>query len=190
MARARGWHPPVTKFHDFLNAMASATPCKQPGVDGVVVEMVRALSWPTLLWFYLLFLVRLGGWETENPEAWREVMLVAISNNSDKVGFRAMMYISLLPVLQKFYVPALQAAERWERRPPETNILGFEPPGRSTAGVTSTLRHVLSKAAEWVSQLSWPQLTSRQLLTACSSRRDAGSLVEGRTSWSSLLTPA
>ena len=37
----------------------------------MVVEMVRALSWPTLLWLYLLFMVRVGGWETERPEAWR-----------------------------------------------------------------------------------------------------------------------
>ena len=36
---------------------------KQPGSDGVVVEMVRALSWSTLLWLCLLFLVRLGGWD-------------------------------------------------------------------------------------------------------------------------------
>ena len=58
-----GWQPPV-KFHDFLNALASTKMSKQPGSDGVVVEMVRALSWSTLLWLYLLFLVRLGGWET------------------------------------------------------------------------------------------------------------------------------
>ena len=42
-----GWQPPVVKFHDFLNALA------------------------TLLWLYLLLPVRLGGWETERPEAWR-----------------------------------------------------------------------------------------------------------------------
>ena len=35
-----------------------------------------------------------------------------------------------------------------ERKPHETNILGYEP-GRSTAGVTATLRQVLSKAGEW-----------------------------------------
>ena len=35
-----------------------------------------------------------------------------------------------------------------ERKSHETNILGYEP-GRSTAGVTATLRQVLSKAAEW-----------------------------------------
>ena len=67
-----GWQPPAVKFHDFLNALASAKICKQPGSDGVVVEMVRALSWSTLLWLYLLFLVRLGGWETERPDAWRQ----------------------------------------------------------------------------------------------------------------------
>ena len=75
-------------------------------------------------------------------------MLVAIPKKTDKVGFRAMRYISLLPVLQKLYVRALQAAVRRERRPHESNILGFEP-GRSTAGVTGTLRQVLSKGAEW-----------------------------------------
>ena len=117
---------------------------KQPGSDGVVVEMVRALSWPTLLWLYLLFLVRLGGWETERPKAWREVVLTAIPKKSDKVGFQAMRYISLLPVLQKFCIRALQTAVRRE----ETNILGYEP-GRSIAGVTAPLRQVLSKAAEW-----------------------------------------
>ena len=52
------------KFHDISTAMTSAETCKRPGVDGVVVEMVRALSLSTLLWLYLLFLV-LGGWETE-----------------------------------------------------------------------------------------------------------------------------
>ena len=72
------------------NAFAGAKACKQPGSDGVVVEMVRALSWSTLLWLYLLFLVRLGGWETERPEAWREVVLTAIPKKSDKVGFRSM----------------------------------------------------------------------------------------------------
>ena len=35
-----------------------------------------------------------------------------------------------------------------ERKTHETNILGYEP-GRSTAGVTATLRQFLSKAAEW-----------------------------------------
>ena len=143
-----GWQPPAVKFHDFLNALASAKMGKQPGSDGVVVEMVRALSWSTLLWPYLLFLVRLGGWETERPGAWREVVLTAIPKKSDKVGFRSMRYISLLPVIQKFYIRALQSAVRRERKPHETNILGYEP-GRSTAGVTATLRQVLSKAAEW-----------------------------------------
>ena len=145
---SRGWQPPLVKFHDFLNAMASAKAYKQPGGDGVVVEMVRALSWPTLLWIYLLFLARLGGWETERPEAWREVTMAAIPKKSDKVGFRAMRYISLLPVLQKLYIRAIQTAARRERKPHQTNILGFEP-RRSTAGVTGTLRQVLSKAAEW-----------------------------------------
>ena len=140
---AAGWQPPVVKFHDFLDALASAKTCTQPGSDGVVVEMVRALSWSTLLWLCLLFLVRLGGW---GPEAWREVVLTAIPKKSDKVGFRAMRYISLLPVCQKFYIRALQTAVRRERKPHETNILGFKP-GRSTAGVTAT--QVLSKAAEW-----------------------------------------
>ena len=145
---AAGWQPPVVKLHGFLNALASAKTCKQPGSDGVVVEMVRALRWSTLLWLYLLFLVRLGGWETERPEVWREVVLTAIPKKSDKLGFRAMRYISLLPVIQKFYIRALQTAVRRERKPHETNILGHEL-GRSTAGVTATLRQVLSKAADW-----------------------------------------
>ena len=93
-------------------------------------------------------MVRLGGWETERPDAWREVVLTAIPKKSDKVGFRSMRYISLLPVIQKLYIRALQSAVRRERKPHETNILGYEP-GRSTAGVTATLRQVLSKAAEW-----------------------------------------
>ena len=45
-----GWQPPAVKFHDFLNALASAKMGKQLGSDGVVVEMVRALSLTTLLW--------------------------------------------------------------------------------------------------------------------------------------------
>ena len=89
------------------------------GSDGVVVEMVRALSWSTLLWLYLLFLVRLGGWETERPEAWREVVWTATPKKSDKVGFRAMRHISLLLVIQKFYIRALQTAVRRERKPHE-----------------------------------------------------------------------
>ena len=143
---SRGWLPPAVKFHDFLNAMAGAKANKPPGSDGVVVEMIRTLSWPTLLWIFLLFLARLGRWQEERPEAWREIMLVAIPKKTDKVGFRAMRHISLLPVLQKFYVRALQAAVRRERRPHECNVLGFEP-GRSTAGVAGTLRQVLSKGA-------------------------------------------
>ena len=99
-----GWQPSAVKFHDFLNALASAKMGKQPGSDGVVVEMVRALSWSIFLWLYLLFLVRLGGWETERPDAWREVVLTAIPKKSDKVGFRSMRYISLLLVIQKFYI--------------------------------------------------------------------------------------
>ena len=142
------WQPPAVKFHDLLNALASAKMGKQPGSDGVVVEMVRALSWSTLLWLYLLFLVRLGGWETERPDAWREVVLTAIPKESDKVGFRSMRYISLLLVIQKFHIRALQSAVGRERKPHETNILDYEP-RRSTAGVTATLRQVLSKAAAW-----------------------------------------
>ena len=100
------------------------------------------------LWLYLLFLVRLGGWETERPDAWREVVLTAIPKKSDKVGFRSMRYISLLLGIQKFYIRASQSAVRRERKPHETNIFGYEP-GRSTAGVTATLRQVLRKAAKW-----------------------------------------
>ena len=75
-----------------------------------------------------------------------------------------MRYISLLSVIQKFYIRALQSAVRRERKPHETNILGYEP-GRSTAGVTATLRQVLSKAAEWgVWGPLWPQLMWRVLL--------------------------
>ena len=87
--------------------------------------------------------MRLGGWKTERPDAWREVVLTAIPKKSDKVGFRSMRYISLLPVIQKFYIRALQSAVRRERKSHETNTR------RSTSGVTATLRQVLSKAAEW-----------------------------------------
>ena len=41
------WQLLVVKFHDFLNALAIAKNCKQLGSDGVVAEMVRALSWTT-----------------------------------------------------------------------------------------------------------------------------------------------
>ena len=44
-----GLQPPVVKFHDFLSALASAKMSKQPGFDGVVVEMVRALNWFTFV---------------------------------------------------------------------------------------------------------------------------------------------
>ena len=110
-----GWQPLVVKFHDFLNALASAKNCKQPGSDGVVAQMVRALSWTTLLWLYLLVLVRLGCWETETPEAWSEVVLTAIPKKTDKVGLQSMIYISLLLVLQKFYIRALLTAVKRER---------------------------------------------------------------------------
>ena len=143
-----GWQPPVVKFDDFLNALAGVKNCKQPGSNGVVAEMVRALSWTTLLWLYLLFLVRLGGWETEKPESWNEVILIAIPKKTDKVGLQFMRYISLLLVLQKFYIRALQAAVKRERKPHETNILGYVS-GRSTAGITATLRQILGKATEW-----------------------------------------
>ena len=74
--------------------------------------------------------------------------MAAIEKKSGKVGFRSMRYISLLLGLQKFYIRALQTVVRRERKPHETIILGCEP-GRSIAGVTATLRQVLSKAAEW-----------------------------------------
>ena len=90
----------------------------------------------------------MGGCETERPDAWREVVLTAIPKKSDKVGFRLRRYISQLLVIQKFHTRALQTAVRRERNPHETNILGSEP-GRSTAGITATLRQVLSKGAEW-----------------------------------------
>ena len=98
-----GWQPPAVKFHDSLNALASAKSSKQPGSDGVVAEMVRALNWTTLLWIYLRFLIRLAGWETEKPDTWNEVILTAIPKKTDKVGLQSMRYISLLPVIQKFY---------------------------------------------------------------------------------------
>ena len=139
--------------------------CKQPGSDGVVVEMVRALSWSTLLWLYLLFLVRLGGWETERPDAWREVVLTAIPKKSDKVGFRSMRYISLLLVIQKFYIRALQTAVRRERKPHETNILGYEPREIHCWCHCNTETSACSKAAEWGVGPLWPQLMWRVLLT-------------------------
>ena len=59
-----------------------------------------------------------------------------------------MRYISLLLVVQKFYIRALQTAVRRERKPHETNILGYDP-GRSTSGIIATLRQILGKASEW-----------------------------------------
>ena len=85
---ARGWQPLAVKLRDFLNAMASAKVCKQPGVDGVVVEMVRSLSWPTLLWLYLLFLMRSGG--RQRPEA------CGGHSQKSEVGFRAMSLAEVL----------------------------------------------------------------------------------------------
>ena len=83
--------------------------------------------------------MRLGGWETERPEAWREVVLTAIPKKSDKVGSCNEIHQSVASV-KKVLHPCL--------KPHETNILGYEP-GRSTTGVTATLRQVFSKAAEW-----------------------------------------
>ena len=59
---AQEWQPPVVKFHDFLNALAGAKACKQP-------RWYVLSAGQLFLWLYLLFLVRLGGWETERPEA-------------------------------------------------------------------------------------------------------------------------
>ena len=36
---------------------------------------------------------RLGGWETEKPEAWNDVILTAIPKKTDKVGLQSMRYI-------------------------------------------------------------------------------------------------
>ena len=88
----------------------------------------------------------------QKPEAWCEVILTAIPKKTDKVGLQSMRYISLLPVLQKFYIRALQTAVKRERKPHETNILGYEL-GRSTAGITATLRQFLGKATEGASEL-------------------------------------
>ena len=55
------------------------------------------------------------------------------------------------------------------RRERRQTSCGFERE-RFTADVTGTLRQVLSKAAEFVSELTWPQLTSRELLTASGMR--------------------
>ena len=74
--------------------------------------------------------------------------MTAIPEKTDKMGLQSMRYISLLPVLQTFYIRALQTAVKRERKPNETNILGYEP-GRSTAGITATLRQILGKATEW-----------------------------------------
>ena len=72
--------------------------------------------------------------------------MIAIPKKTDKVGLQSMRYICLLLVLQKFYIRALQTAVKQERKPHETKF--FEP-GRSTAGITATLRQFLGKATEW-----------------------------------------
>ena len=59
-----------------------------------------------------------------------------------------MRYISLLLVVQKFYIRGLQTAVRRERKPHETNIVGFDP-WRSTSGIIAILRQILGKASEW-----------------------------------------
>ena len=82
--------------------------------------MLRALRRSTLLWLYLLFLV----WESERPDAWHEVVLTAIPQKSDKVGFCSRRYISLFPVIQKFYTRAVQVAVRRERKPTRNKHLG------------------------------------------------------------------
>ena len=141
-----GWQPLAVKFYDFLNALASLQCANNLDL------MVWSLKW------YVLSAGQLSCgciscswyvWEVgrQRLDDWREVVLTAIPKKSEKVGFRSMRYISLLLVIQKFYIRALQSAVGRERKPHETNILGYEP-GRSTAGVTATLRE-LSKAVEW-----------------------------------------
>ena len=97
----------------------------------------HANSLDQMVWWWRWYVLSVGqlfcgctccswfAWETERPEAWREVVLTAIPKKSDKVG--AMRYISLLPVLQKFYIRALQTTVRRERKLHESNILGCEP---------------------------------------------------------------
>ena len=57
------------------------------------------------------------------PDAWREVVLTAIPEKYDKVGFCSMRYISLLPVIQKVYTRALQSAVRRENHMRQTSWL-------------------------------------------------------------------
>ena len=102
-----GCQPPAVKFHDFLNALESA-------------KMVSS-KWCVLLAGRLFCGCISCSWcvwvvGKQRPDAWREVVWTAIPKKSDKVGFRLMRYISLLPVIQKFYIRALQSAVRRERK--------------------------------------------------------------------------
>ena len=90
---ARGLHPPSVKMHDFLNALASAKANMQLGEDGVVVEMVRCLSWRAYT----------GGLERGDSRG---------HTQEHKIVFQATRYISLLAVLQKFYVRVMQCEAR------------------------------------------------------------------------------
>ena len=98
--------------------------------------------------------------------------------------------MSLLPVLQKFYVRALQVAVRCERRPHLSNILGFEP-GRCTAGVIGTLRQVLSKAPEWCVGAFVTSADVKGAFDGIRHEDVTQALLQKRCSfWSSLLTSA
>ena len=111
--------------------------------------MLKELPWDSLVWLYLLLLMRFSGWDREDPKGWKEVVMVAIPKpGTDKKGMEALRLISLLPVLQKTYVRMLQLAETPERSADVCNVLGYRA-GCSPADVSESARLALAKADEW-----------------------------------------
>ena len=91
-------------------------------------------------------------WEVgrqRDPRLGVRVVLPAIPKKSDKVGFRAMSthQSAASTVKSSTFVPCRLQSDVRENVMIQTSWANE--PGRSTAGVTGSLRQVLSEAAEW-----------------------------------------
>eukprot|EP00973_Karenia_brevis_P005978 813444-Karenia_brevis.AAC.1 len=91
-------------FIDFLTALARSKTNKQGGVDGLVVEHIKELPHPALLWLFFLFVRRLTGFENSDPDGWRFVELVGKAKKAGAIGFDDFRFLAMSAVLEKLYL--------------------------------------------------------------------------------------
>ena len=139
---------PAPSLWDWLQSIAAQAPGKQPGMDGVVPEMLHFLPLRAKLYLAELLAERYQGGLHLRPEGWRDILLNGIPKEATSRTLDKWRWIALTPVLQKIFLRPVVGLMNEHRLASSVHVYGFRPQC-SCVHVSELVRTVMLKAAAY-----------------------------------------